>query len=415
MAHDRRRYIVFSVLAVAAIACTASCRAMTAAPSGNAFEEKILVANRAELADGGLVDKYLINPWGIALRPPGAGGHFWISNANSFSTSTYVGDVNGQPLHQDGLKVVFFESPLLSYDDGLANVTGQVYNAASDLTGQPVEFPVSGPATDLSGPTPRPIGTISGAAKFVFVTTEGTVHAWRAGTKESMDRAVIVMDYSDHGRNQVKSLKYLSAFTGVAMTTEAGAKNRLYITDFKNGIIRVIDNTWKDITAQAPFQRPANLPEKYSPYNIQLLAGRLYVTFAVVDREGEEAGADIPGPGTGHIAVYDYDGHLVQEFDDRSRLNSPWGLAIAPKEFGAFGGALLVANFGDGTIAAFDTATGAFKDVLRKKSGDPIELEGIWGLAFGNGVSLGSTDSLYFTSAPNREQDGIFGRIRYAK
>jgi uncharacterized protein (TIGR03118 family) len=230
-----------------------------------------------------------------------------------------------------------------------------------------------------------------------------------------MDRAVIVKDYSDHGRDQIKTLRYLPAFTGVAMTTDAGAANRLYIADFQNGTIRVLDNTWTDITARVPFERPANLPSNYSPYNIQLLAGRLYVAFAAVNRDSEEAGTDIPGPGVGHIAVYDYDGHIVQEFADRGRLNSPWGVAIAPQDFGPFAGALLVANFGDGTIAAFDIATGAFRDVLRKKSGEPLYLEGVWALAFGNGVSLGSTDSLYFTSAPNREQDGIFGRVRYAK
>src|SRR5262249_46205691 len=93
---------------------------------------------------------------------------------------------------------------------------------------------------------------------------------------------------------------------------------------------------------------------------------------------------------------------------------SPWGLAIAPKTFGPFSGALLVANFGDGTIAAFDLATGAFRDYLRDQTGAPLIEDGVWGLAFGNGVSLGDADSLYYTAGPNAEQDGIFGRLRYA-
>src|SRR4029077_17892426 len=112
-------------------------------------------------------DRHMVNPWGIALRPPGAGGHIWISNAGNLSTSTYIGDVKGTPLHQDGLKIVYFSSPLISYEDGLANVTGQVYNAASDFPGQPIEFAVSGPATNLSGASPVPLGTVSGPAKFV--------------------------------------------------------------------------------------------------------------------------------------------------------------------------------------------------------------------------------------------------------
>src|SRR5262249_12226097 len=103
-----------------------------------------------------------------------------------------------------------------------------------------------------------------------------------------------------------------------------------------------------------------------------------------------------------------------QEYSDNGRLNSPWGMAIAPENFGPFSGALLVANFGDGTIAAFNRRTGAFQDYLRDESGHPITIDGVWGLVFGNGVSLGDEDSLYFTAGPNEEQDGVFGRLRYS-
>jgi len=133
-----------------------------------------------------------------------------------------------------------------------------------------------------------------------------------------------------------------------------------------------------------------------------------------VDVDAEEPAADVPAPGAGHVVAYDLDGRIVQEFTDAKRLNSPWGVAIAPPRFGAFGGALLVANFGDGTVAGFDLATGAFKDYLRDAAGKPIVIDKIWGLAFGNGVSLGDSDSLYFTAGPNDEQDGVFGRLRYA-
>ena len=380
----------------------------------NAYSQKILVANRAGFEAGALIDKHLINPWGIALRPPGVGGHIWISNAGNASTSTYVGDAKGVPLHQDGLKIVSLNGPLISYEDGLANVTGQVYNAASDFPGQPVEFPVSGPACDLSGEKPVSIGTISGSAKFVFVTTDGTINAWRSGTKASMNAAIIVKDYSDHGADQIRSLPHLPAFTGVAMTTNAKANNRLYVTDFQNGTIRVLDNQWADITASVPFARPSGLSPNFNPYNIQLLDGRLYVVFAELDSNADEAAKDVPGVGAGHVVAYDLDGHIVQEFADSGRLNSPWGVAIAPQNFGPLGGALLVANFGDGTIAALDPATGAFRDYLRDASGQPISIDGVWGLVFGNGVSLGDADSLYFTAGPNAEQDGIFGRLRYA-
>jgi uncharacterized protein (TIGR03118 family) len=380
----------------------------------NVFVQKILVANRPGFDPDAIIDEHMIDPWGIALRPPGAGGHFWVANAGNLSTSTFVGDANGVPLHQDGLKLVYLSGPLISYEDGLANVTGLVYNAASDLPGQPVEFPVSGPASNLSSGTAVPIGTSSGPAKFVFVTTEGTINAWRSGTTESMDRAPIVKDYSDHGPDQIRGLRYLPAFTGVAMTTNKGVGNRLFVTDFQNKLIRVLDHQWNDITSTVRFERPAGIPAEFSPYNIQLLGDRLFVAFAAVNPDAEEAAQDVPAPGAGHIAVYELDGHIVQEYADSGRLNSPWGLAIAPESFGPFGGALLVANFGDGTIAALDVKTGAFRDYLRDAAGKPIVIDKIWGLAFGNGVSLGDTDSLYFTAGPNEEQDGIFGRVRYA-
>jgi uncharacterized protein (TIGR03118 family) len=132
-----------------------------------------------------------------------------------------------------------------------------------------------------------------------------------------------------------------------------------------------------------------------------------------VDVDAEEPGTDVPGPGAGHVVAYDLSGHILQEFSDHDRLNSPWGLAIAPEKFGPFGGSLLVGNFGDGSIAAFDSATGEFKDYLRDNTGKPISIDGLWGLVFGNGVSLGDADSLNFTAGPNAEQDGIFGRLRY--
>jgi uncharacterized protein (TIGR03118 family) len=396
-----------------------------ASAEGNHFDDTVLVANRPEFQPAAFVDKHLVNPWGIALRPPGKGGHIWISNARNASTSTYIGDVNGIPLHQDGLKLVSMEGPLISYEDGLPNVTGQVYNAASDILGQPVEFPISGPATNLAGEKPASIGTSSGPAKFVFVTTDGTVNAWRSNTAESMDTAVIVMDFSEKGARRMHDQRFLPAYTGVAMTTdaftrnEAGepvADNRLYVTDFQNNRIQVFDNQWREITDKVPFARPAGMPEKFSPYNVQVIGGKIYVVYAAVDLDAEEPAFDDPGAGHGHVAVYDRDGHLLNELKDEGWLNSPWGITIAPPEgFGSMRGKLLVANFGDGTIAAFDPETGEPIDYLRDREDKPLNIDGIWGLAFGNGVSLGDAHALYYTAGPNTEQDGIFGRLKIAE
>lgn len=392
---------------------------LPSAHAADAFKDTILVANRAEFKPTAFVDPHLINPWGIALRPPGAGGHIWISNGGDLSTTTYIGDAKGVPLFQDGLKIVPIDGTVTSVE-GFAIVTGQVYNAASDVAEQPVEFFVSGPASNLSGDKPVPLGTVSGAAKFVFVNTDGGINAWRASTAISMDTAVVVKDFSASGPDRDPKLPRLPAFTGVAMTTDpftthaAGqrvAGNRLYVADFQNQMIRVFDNHWQDITATVPFERPKDMLADYSPFNIQWIEGRLYIAYAAVDPEAEEPGTDVPAVGAGHIVAYDRDGHILQEFKDLNVLNSPWGLALAPEGFGELGGCLLVANFGDGTIAALDVASGKFKGHLRDAAGQPIVIDGVWGLTFGNGVSLGDALSLYYTAGPNGEQDGLFGRL----
>ena len=317
--------------------------ANSASAQRNEYAQTILVANRAEFHPTAFVDKHLVNPWGIALRPPGKGGHIWVSNARNASTSTYVGDVNGIPLHQDGLKIVYMDGPLVSYHDGLLKVTGQVYNAASDVPGQPVEFPISGPAKNLSGAEPVALGKSSGPAKFVFVTTDGTVNAWRSSTAESMDTAIIVKDYSERGEHRMRDQRFLPAYTGVAMTTDAFTKNdagepvadnRLYVTDFQNNRIQVFDNQWREITAKVKFERPKGMPEDFSPYNVQVVGGKIYVVYAVVDLGAEEPAFDTPGEGHGHVAVYDRDGTSGRNSATKA-ASTPRGESRSPRRHSA--------------------------------------------------------------------------------
>jgi uncharacterized protein (TIGR03118 family) len=395
--------------------------ASPASQAANAFDMTVLVANSAAYHPTVMVDPELINPWGIALRPPGAGGHIWISNAGFGSSTTYIGDVGGMPLHQDGLKSVHIDEPTWT-DHGYSQVTGQVYNAASDIVGQPTEFFVSGPANNWATTPPTPVGTDSGAAKFVFVTKDGTINAWRTNTASGMTSAVVVKDYSITSATPL-DLPQAPVYTGVAMTTNAFAlnaqgqkvaDNRLYVTDFQNQRIQTFDNQWNDISAGVSFARPAGMPAAFSPFNVQALGDRLYVTYAEVQAQGEEPGEEVTGPGLGRVAAYDRDGHLLQTFADQGQLNAPWGLAIAPAGFGDFGGDLLVGNFGDGSIAVFDPFTGAFLGTLRGADGKPIQIDGLWGLTFGNGVSLGDAHALYFTAGPDNEEGGVFGRLTLA-
>jgi uncharacterized protein (TIGR03118 family) len=393
----------------------------------NAYDQTNLIANDAKYNPTVMVDPYLVDAWGIALRPPGAGGHIWISNAGTGTTTTYIGDVAGNPLHQDGLKVIPIVTSVRDMylddkrSDAIAQVTGQVYNSASDLTGQPLEFYVEGPANNFSDGSYY--GTDAGAAKFVFVTLDGTINAWRTKTDPGMQEAVVIKDYSMLDPHSA-GLETTPTYTGVAMTTDAfttdaeGNKhvdNRLYVSDFGNNRIQVFDNQWNDITASVQFERPDDLSQAYHPYNVMELSDkRIYVAYAETAFEIDNPEEELPGPGVGRIVAYDRDGHIVQDYTDHDLLNDPWGMAIAPDNWGAFGGALLVANFGDGTIAAYDVDTGDSLGYLRDADGNVISIDGIWGLTFGNGWSLGDANSLYFTAGPDEERDGIFGKLTVA-
>lgn len=379
------------------------------------YQETILVANRPDFHPL-IIDERMIDAWGIALRPPGAGGHIWISNAGTGTSSEYIGDVAGNALHQDGLRVVELQQPAFT-DHGHAFLTGQAYNSASDLPHQPVEFPVDGPASNrkTSPPTPIP-GGFHGAAKFVFVTEDGCINAWSANTAVAMDAVPIKIDYSKRAAWLPSPANCV--FTGVALTNrpadspayQRAGGNHLFAADIRNNVIRVFDHDWKDVTDSYRFQTPASVGGLH-PFNIADLDGHLFVAYAEFDRESDEGQEQVLGAGLGHVVEYNEDGSLVRDFSAHGLLNAPWGLALAPAHWGPMSGRLLVANFGDGTIAAFDLTSGEFSGYLRDSDTRIIAIDGLWGLAFGNGHSLGSASALYFTAGPNNEEDGLFGRL----
>jgi len=374
-----------------------------------------LVANKAEYHPQ-IVDESVHDAWGIALRPPGAGGHIWISNATKGTSTEYIGDVPGNPLHQDGLKVVGLDQPGFT-DHGYAFVTGQAYNSASDVPGQPEEFHVAGPADNhKTSPAQSIPGGFSGSAKFVFVTEDGCINAWSANTAVAMSSAPVVINYSKTA--PALPSRANCVFTGVALTnnafnTDAYAKaggNHLFATDIRNNVIRVFDNKWQDVTSTFHFETPETVGRLH-PFNILDLGGHLFVAYADFDPESDEGQEQILGAGLGHVVEYNEDGTLVKDFHTHGVLNAPWGMAIAHASFGTFANDLLVANFGDGTISAFDLASGDFVGYLRDPDTKIISIDGLWGITFGNGVSLGDANALYFTAGPNNEEDGLFGRL----
>jgi uncharacterized protein (TIGR03118 family) len=232
-------------------------------------------------------------------------------------------------------------------------------------------------------------------ARFIFATEDGTISGWASGTS-----AVLKVDNSASE----------AIYKGLAIGNN-GVANFLYAANFHEGTIDVFDATYASATLAGSFSDPT-IPTGYAPFNIQNIGDILYVTYALQDADAED---DVPGLGHGFINKFDLNGNLIARFISRGSLNSPWGLAVAPATFGAFANALLVGNFGDGRINAFDPATGILLGQLADDSGHAISIEGLWGLKFGNGGNGGNLNALYFAAGiagPDELEDhGLFGSI----
>lgn len=401
--------LALSALLASSILCS------TAIAADNRYTQTNLVADR-DSYKAEITDSKLINAWGIATRPAGAGGHFWVTGKDiSFQ---YVGDVRSstdeklRKLHVDDLPYVHLP---VGGDENFA--TGVIFvDTKTDFV---ITQKIDG-AEDITAP-----------AKFMFASDGGIISAWTERKKEdgTFDRSKNALTVIDESANGVQ-------FFGLAINKDF---NRIYAADFGNEpTIHVYDGRFRpvDIPFDQPFDDNKNGKVdagEYAPFNVQQLMldgqSRIFVAYAKTQpcpaeevvkgtcKEGElfVGEEDTSKPGYGRLAEFDEDGKLVAIWKDGGKLAAPWGLAIAPKQFGALSGALLVANFGDGTIAAYDTASKRFIDYLRGKDSKPIVIDKIWGLVFGNGASLGDSNALYFTAGPEDETHGLFGSLRVAK
>lgn len=345
-----------------------------------------------------IVDPSLINAWGIAIRPAGLGGHFWVESNGGGTTNQFIGDVGGVPLFADDLRLVTVPGPVTGNAVSSGTPTGVVFNPGAQFT-----------ITQ---------GSITEPAKFIFVTDTGTISAWteRKNPDGSFDRPAFAKLMVDRS---VADAHYF----GIAM---GPGGDRIHVANFgPHAGIRSFNGTFTEISAPGAFANPfaasaITQPGEYAPFNIQALSGpdgtSLFVPYAKTQensaRPGEILGGEeVSGAGFGRLAQFDASGALLHTWNDRGLLNAPWGVAFAPDGFGIYSGKLLVGNFGDGTIVAFDPATHAAIDYLRDAQGDIISIDGLWGLQFGNGASLGRADALYFAAGPHDETEGLFGRL----
>ncbi|HEY2636117.1 MAG TPA: TIGR03118 family protein [Solirubrobacteraceae bacterium] len=221
-----------------------------------------------------------------------------------------------------------------------------------------------------------------GGAPFIFSSESGRITAWSSGTG-----AV----------TKVKRAKAI--YKGLAI-----AGNRLYATDFHNRRVDVFDTSFKRLAH--PGFADKRIPKGYAPFGVRAIGGKIYVSYAKQDGDRED---DVAGRGHGYVDVFSAKGKLRKRLIGQGKLDSPWGMTVAPKGFGAFGGDLLVGNFGNGAINAYSMG-GKFRGRLRDGKGHPITIPGLWGLQFGNG-SFGGANGLIFSAGPAGERHGLLGVI----
>lgn len=438
---QRRHFLIHSSSAT----LLGACGGVDDAPPPNRFAQTILVASDANSARfqpaiaNAERDTEFLNAWGIAIRPAGAGGHFWVT-AGGWSYQ-FVGnvaassDVSLRALFQDALTLVRIpgagvpegETDVTNTDKFTGFATGVVFNGA-DLKSD--KFVVRGQRVTVDGQTQA----LEGSARFIFVTDSGVISGWteRHATSNSVVRrngpAVEVFNGSATGH----------AYFGVAI--KPGTWDRLWVADFgASPQLRAFDSQWQPVTLGTAFANPffkasrtEPVPGDYVPFNVQVLdvAGtpRVFIAYAKSQPDAADptkffaaqedtiaASDETLQPDRGRVAMFDLDGNLVRAFADDGRLNAPWGLAVAPATgFGPFNGALLVGNFGGkGRIAAFDIERGTFLGFMANGNGEAVIIEGLWGLQFGNGASLGDSNALYFAAGPGHETQGLFGALRH--
>lgn len=314
------------------------------------------------------MDRNLVNPWGIATGPTTP---IWISDNNAGVSTVYNGDGQTQ---RPPVTIPAPGSPTGG------TPTGVVFNPTDD-------FSVSAHSK-------------TGKAVFIFATEDGTIAGWSPAVDSN--NAIIAVDNSTK-----PTVANGAVYKGLALASSEG-KNYLYATNFRAGTVDVFDRTFTQVNVGGEFKfSDPNIPSGFAPFNIRLTGGDLYVTYA---KQNAEKHDDVAGPGDGFIDIFEPGGRLERRFASRGSLNSPWGLAVAPDDFGQFGGHLLVGNFGDGRITGFDR-NGRSDGQLKNLNGQVLSIPGLWGLRVGNGGSGGDQNTVYFTAGIDDESHGLFGSL----
>src|SRR5262245_15804592 len=320
------------------------------AAEGNSYTVTPLVSD--ELGVAPVQDPSLVNAWGLTASSTSP---WWVADNETSVSTLYNGDGVKQAL-----------TVTVGPDSG---PTGIVFNTLGS------GFTVTN-------------GMQSGSSRFIFDGEDGVLRGWNptVDATHALEAA-----HGDPG----------AIFKGLAI-----ADGRLFAADFHNNEVAVFNSSWTPVDRFTD----SGLPDGYAPFGIQAIGGHVFVTFAKQDADAED---EVAGQGLGFVDEFDTSGDLVARVAQHGQLNAPWGLALAPSNFGRFSGDLLVGNFGDGQINAYELgANGQYthKGELRE-NGHQITIDGLWALEFGNGANAGPRNTLFFTAGPDEESHGLFGKI----
>ncbi|WP_051386615.1 TIGR03118 family protein [Bradyrhizobium sp. ARR65] len=313
------------------------------------------------------IDPDLINPWGIAHS---ATSPFWVSDNGMGVTTVYTGA--GAKVNVGGLDSIAIAAP--PGQTTPAAPTGDVFN-------------IAGSGFNITS------GGHTGSSVFIFATEDGTISGWNPNVDAAS--SVLAVDNSQGGAGAV--------YKGLAIAqTRDGTF--LYAANFRNGTVDVFNDNFTQVKSFTDHHLPAG----YAPFNVQVLDGHLFVTFALQDAAKHD---DVAGAGHGFVDEFDLEGHLLHRVASGGALNSPWGLAIAPSGFGEFANDLLVGNFGDGTINVFNPKNDHFLGKLEDANGAPITIGDLWALVPGTGNAGSDPNKIYFTAGVQNEAHGLFGSL----
>jgi len=351
------RNIIVGSVAVAVAAAVLAVQ-LGAAEPGNSYRVQNLVSD-GSVATANPPDPLLVNGWGIAAS---ATSPWWVADNETNVATIY-------------------------------NATGVRASLVVQVPGAPTGI-VSYAGTGFVVTD----GTTSGASRFIFAAEDGTISGWSpAIPPTTLSHVAVPNPFAPAHEASYKGLALAQTTTG----------DFLYAADFHNNHVDVFDSAFRAVTIPGGFVDPT-LPPGFAPFGIQRIGNMILVAYAKQDDEAED---EVTGDGLGFVNAFNPDGTFVRRIASRDALNAPWGMALAPENFGRFSGDLLVGNFGNGRINAFDPVTFEPKGHLKMPNGKAVVIDGLWGIGFGNGANAGPTNVLYFAAGPNDENNGLFGRI----